>query len=339
MIQQAAETVSNPCWFPYRYNAGSDEIVFASISPETHRGLTFLADARLAADQLRTLPRSALNLARSPSSPLHLIVHSGLGGSTLLARALAEPGVVTTFKEPPVLTDLVAFGLHGSQVETQALIGDIASLLSRPFAAGEKLVCKMSSIGNGLAAAIAERRADTKILCLRTPLELMLASLASRGAEGRTAGRKLYVGLQNARMTIGVLDDAELAGHSDLQLAALAWLSIQRISGRLGERFGPSRVRSLASEMFLARPRESLEAIAEHFELSLDVEARIASGVFDRHAKTGEPFDAKSRARALGQTLVAHADEIGAIVKWTREAAERGDTALGPPHPLPEPPA
>jgi hypothetical protein len=285
------------------------------------------------------LPRSALNLARSPSSPLHLIVHSGLGGSTLLARALAEPGVVTTFKEPPVLTDLVAFGLHGSQVETQALIGDIASLLSRPFAAGEKLVCKMSSIGNGLAAAIAERRADTKILCLRTPLELMLASLASRGAEGRTAGRKLYVGLQNARMTIGVLDDAELAGHSDLQLAALAWLSIQRISGRLGERFGPSRVRSLASEMFLARPRESLEAIAEHFELSLDVEARIASGVFDRHAKTGEPFDAKSRARALGQTLVAHADEIGAIVKWTREAAERGGTALGPPHPLPEPPA
>jgi hypothetical protein len=339
MIQQAPETVSNPCWFPYRYNAGSDEIVFASISPETHRGLTFLADARLAADQLRTLPRSALNLARSPSSPLHLIVHSGLGGSTLLARALAEPGVVTTFKEPPVLTDLVAFGLHGSQVETQALIGDIASLLSRPFAAGEKLVCKMSSIGNGLAAAIAERRADTKILCLRTPLELMLASLASRGAEGRTAGRKLYVGLQNARMTIGVLDDAELAGHSDLQLAALAWLSIQRISGRLGERFGPSRVRSLASEMFLARPRESLEAIAEHFELSLDVEARIASGVFDRHAKTGEPFDAKSRARALGQTLVAHADEIGAIVKWTREAAERGGTALGPPHPLPEPPA
>lgn len=339
MIQQAAETVSNPCWFPYRYNVGSDEIVFASISPETHRGLTFLADARLAADQLRALPRSALNLARSPSSPLHLIVHSGLGGSTLLARALAEPGVVTTFKEPPVLTDVVAFGLRASQAETRALVGDIAALLSRPFAPGEKLVCKMSSIGNGLAAAIAEMRADTKILCLRTPLELMLASLASRGAEGRAAGRKLYIGLQNARMTTGVLDDAELAGHSDLQLAALAWLSIQRMIGKLGDRFGSSRVRSLASEAFLARPRESLEAIAEHFGLSLDVEARLASGVFNRHAKTGAPFDAKSRARALSQTLAAHADEIGAIVEWTRKASEIGRIALGLPHPLPEPPA
>jgi len=339
MIQQAAETVSNACWFPYRYNLGSDEIVFASISPETHRALTFLADARLAADQTRVLPRSALNLARSPSSPLHLIVHSGLGGSTLLARALAEPGVVTTFKEPPVLTDIVAFGLHASEAETRALIGDIAALLSRPFTPGEQLVCKMSSIGNGLAAAIAEIRADTKILYLRTPLELMLASLASRGAEGRAAGRKLYVGLQNARMTTGVLDDAELAGQGDLQLAALAWLSIQRMIGKLGERFGPSRVRSLASEAFLARPRESLEGIAEHFGLSLDVEARLASGVFNRHAKTGAPFDAKSRARALGQTLVAHADEIGAIVKWTRKAAEGSGIALGPPHPLLEPPA
>jgi hypothetical protein len=339
MIQQAAETVSDPCWFPYRYNVGSDEIVFASISPEKHRGLTFLADARPAADQIRVLPRSALDLARSPSAPLHIIVHSGLGGSTLLARALAEPGVVTTFKEPPVLTDIVAFGLHASRAETRALIGDIAALLSRPFAPGEQLVCKMSSIGNGLADAIAERRDDTKILCLQTPLELMLASLASRGAEGRTAGRKLYVGLQNARMTTDMLDDAELAGHSDLQLAALAWLSIQRIIGTLGERFGPLRVRSLASELFLARPRESLEAIAQHFELSLNVEARVASGVFDRHAKTGVPFDAKSRARALGRTLVAHADEIGAIVKWTRKAAEASGTALGPPHPLLKTPA
>ncbi len=331
-----AETVTDPRWFPMRFDAQQDEFRFIPVGADMHRAVTFLADVR--PSDVRVVPRAAVNEVKMVQAPLHMIVHTGLGGSTLLARALAQPGIVTTFKEPPVLTDMVAFGLHSSEAETRGLIADVAALLSRPFAPGETLVCKMSSIGNGLAAAIAEIRADTKILCLRTPLELMLASLASRGEEGRMGGRRLYNGLQNARMTIGVLDESQLAHHSDLQLAALAWLSVQRMIGDLGERFGPSRVRSLTSETFLARPSESLRAIAEHFGLSLDVEARLASGVFNRHAKTGAPFDAKSRARGLSHTLAAHADEIGAIVQWTRKTAESSGVALGLPHPFVEPP-
>ncbi len=337
MNPQTAETVTDARWFPLSYDERSEEFRFAWIAPETHRALAFISDFRPA--DVRSISRASVIEVQAPQAPLHIILHSGLGGSTLLARALAQPGTVTTLKEPPILTDVVAFGLRSSETARNELLVHVAQLLARPFAPGEALVCKMSSVGNGLSAAIAERRADTKILCLRTPLELMLASLASRGAEGRAAGRKLYIGLQNARMTTGVLDDAELAGHGDLQLAALAWLSIQQMIGQLGDRFGPSRVRSLTSEAFLARPRESLQDIAEHFGLSLDVEARLASGVFNRHAKTGAPFDAKSRARALSQTLAAHAGEIRAIVEWTRKAAESSGIALGLPHPLPELPA
>ena len=71
---------------------------------------------------------------RSTKAPLHVILHSGLGGSTLLARALAQPGVVTTLKEPPILTDMVAFGLRNPEAQARGLLRLASALLSRPFA-------------------------------------------------------------------------------------------------------------------------------------------------------------------------------------------------------------
>src|SRR5262249_31005640 len=150
------------------------------------------------------------------------------GGSTLLARALAKPGIVATFKEPPILTDVIAFGLQRSEDEARYLLKQVTPLLGRPFAAGEALVCQMSSIGNGLGAAIAEMRPDARILCLQTPLDRFLASLASKGDEGRAGGRRLFVGLQNSRMTCVTIPEAELGDYPDFALAALAWLSIQK---------------------------------------------------------------------------------------------------------------
>src|SRR5437588_4249506 len=219
MDQRTAETLADARWFPLRYDWRADEIQFAWIPAETHRALTFISDLR--PTDVQSLPRGAVSGVKTREAPLHIILHSGLGGSTLLARALAQPGVVTTLKEPPILTDVVAFGLRSSEAETRTLLGDVATLLSRPFAAGEALVCKMSSVGNGVTATIAEMRTDTQILCLQTPLDQMLASLASKGAEGRMGARRLFIGLQNARMSCVELREKELEGSSDLQVGGL----------------------------------------------------------------------------------------------------------------------
>ena len=330
--QQAAETIADARWFPLRYDAGQDAIIFAWIPAEMHRALTFIADFRPA--ETRIVRRAEIEALAKVHASLHIILHSGLGGSTLLARALSQPDVVTTFKEPPILTDVVAYGLHASEQERSDLLAQVTSLLSRPFAPGEALVCKMSSVGNGLSAAIAHQRSDTQIVCLQTPLERFLASLASKGAEGRTGGRRLFVGLQNARMTFPTLAPSQVAGCSDLQLAALAWLSIQRMMLDIAEQLTPDRVRSLSSERLLSEPRSSLFAIAEHFRLRLDVDARLQSGVFSRHAKTGQPFSTEQRAAELSKTLSDHGAEIYPIVDWARKVSEAAGIASDLPYPL-----
>jgi hypothetical protein len=66
----------------------------------------------------------------------------------------------------------------------------------------------------------------------------------------------------------------------------------------------------------------------------LNVDARIASGVFSRHAKTGEPFDSRKRADTLQRTLSAHGGEIGPIVEWARKISEANAIAWDLPHPL-----
>jgi hypothetical protein len=325
----AADIVTDPAWFPMRFDVQRNAFQFARVAADMHRAVTFLSDIR--PTEVRALSRNAVASVAVSQAPLHLIVHSGLGGSTLLARALAQPGVVTTLKEPPILTDVIAFGLKQPDAERE-LLGDTARLLARPLAPREAVAIKLSSIGNGLAVAIAEDRADSQVLCLQTPLELMRASLASRGAEGRTGGRRLFTGMRNARMIAAEPKDA--AECSDLELTALAWLSMQKMMLDAAAKLGPQRVRSLPSERLIGQPRETLKAIADHFRLDLDVDARLASGVFTRHAKTGETFDAESRQRRMTATLNEHGAEIEAVVQWTRKVADTNQIAWDLPNPL-----
>jgi hypothetical protein len=331
MDAQTAETVADARWFPFRYDPDTDVMHFAWMTAETHRAQTFLSDAR--PTEIRSIPQSSIR-ETATQSPLHFILHSGLGGSTLLARALGQQGVVTTLKEPPILTDVVAFGLQASAEETRQLLTLISSLMSRPFGTGEAVVCKMSSVGNGLGADIAEMRPDTRILCLQTPLDRFLASLASKGEQGRTGARRLLVGLQNSHMTCVTIPEAELGDYPDLALAALAWLSIQKLMIDAAQRLGAERVRSLGSETLLTDPAASLQAVADHFRIGLDVEARVAAGVFDRHAKTGQPFDEAQRKASFQQTLTAHGAEIEEIIEWAHKVAQAQNIAWDLPYTL-----
>ena len=318
-------------WFPLRFDVENDAFVFGWIPPETLRALTFIADFQPA--RLQSIPRAAIGEVQA-SAPMHIILHSGLGGSTLLARALAQPGVVTTLKEPPILTDVVAFVLQSSNEEMLRLLGQVAQLLSRPFAVGESLVCKMSSVGNGLGSDIAAARPDTRILCLQTPLDRFLASLAAKGEQGRAGARRLFIGLQNSRMSIVTIPEAELGDYPDLALGALAWLSTQKLMIDAGECLGAERVRSLGSERLLTDPATSLRAVADHFGIGLDVEARVAAGVFGRHAKTGQPFDESRRISQFHETLAAHGAEIDEITEWAHKVAQARQIAWDLPYPL-----
>lgn len=330
----AGETLADARWFPLRFNEQTDEFHFAFIPAGMHRDIAFLRDLRPTATEIRIVHRSALHEAGAGAADLHVILHSGLGGSTLLARALAQPGIATALQEPPILTDVIAYGLTRPRSEIELLLGQVTRLFRRPFSAGEAVVCKMSNVGDGLGASIATIHPTSQILCLQTPLDEMLSSFASRGIEGRFAARKLFISMRNARMHAIDLSDRELVEHTDLQLAALGWLSMQKIMVDAATLLGADRVGSVLTGQLMAGTGDVLRAAARHFRLDLDIEARMAEGLFDRHSKTGEPFNAQQRVERVAERLRAHGREIGPVVQWTRKVAEAAGIAWDLPHHL-----
>ena len=327
-----AETIADPRWFPLYFDARTGNLHFAFVPAEVHRELAFLKDLKPAASEIRIIPRAAIAQYPVQRAPLHLILHSGLGGSTLVARALAQPEVAVALQEPPILTDVILSGRDPSS--GAALLAEVTRLLARPFSPGEAVVCKLSGIGNGMAQAIAAMDERSQLLCLQNPLDQLLSAFAARGASGRMAGRQLAIGIRNSGRFAFPMSDAELLNHTDFQLAAFAWLSIQKMMIDAANALGATRVASVTSDKLMRDAPATLAAIAAHFRLKCDVDLWAASGTFTRHAKSGEPFDQKARAERLAESLRVHAQEIEPVIGWAKEVAEKAGIPWELPSPL-----
>jgi hypothetical protein len=265
---------------------------------------------------------------------LHFILHLGFGGSTLLGKLLAQPGVAIILQEPPVLTDIVVHGSRNDARQRAQLLNETTQLLSRPIGDGVALICKLTHVGNALAAPMAKLQPTSQILCLQTPMEEMLLSLALRGLGGRISARQIFLAIHDATMSVVRMNDRDLAEHTDLHLGALAWLSMQKMMLDAANRLGPQRVGSIVTEQLMQDTRETVSAAAKHFRLDLDVDDRLAAGLMERHAKTGEPFDAQRRAERVADGLRTHSAEIEPVVKWARKIADKAGIAWDLPHPL-----
>jgi hypothetical protein len=328
------DIVSDSRWFPLEFDINNEEFRFVFIPPETLRETAFVRSIKTDDLASRFIPYSDICDAGVQSSKLHLILHSSQGGSTLLTRALGQPGVVTPLQEPPILTDVIAYGLRKSPNQTRALLAKVTRLLSRPFPGDSVAVCKLSHIGTGLSIPMAEAHSNSKILCLDTPLEEMLSSYAAHGAEGRRAARKLLIGIKNSRMLAVALPEEKYPEFIDLQFAALSWLSMRKMMLEAATTFGEERVRTITTGQFIQSPRETLLAVAKFLDVQLDVDQRLASGIFDRHSKTGEPFNPGERAERTAERLRTHREEIEPVVEWTRRVAESTGVDWDLPYPL-----
>jgi len=329
-----ADILADARWLAHRYDRSRDEVHFIWLPREGHRTAAFLTDPSLADAPREIVPRRMLAGHRLSQAPLHLILHSGLTGSTLLTHALDREGVAMTLSEPPILTNIVSYRLAGaSPQQTGALLDDILALLARPFGPGEAIVVKMGSIGNSLGGDILARRPSSRALCLHAPLPTFLTSIARKGLQGRIWARKLFATLRSADLTeIGFTDD-ELFEHTDLQIAADSWLILHRIMGQAAARTG-DRVRSIDSETLAARPEAMLAALAAHFGLTLDAAAIVADPALSRHSKTGEPYDPVRRAAEQAAAATAHREEIDLVTNWARRVAEVNAIGWTLPRPL-----
>jgi len=106
------EVIGDPSWFPLEFDVSREEFRFALVPPETLREVAFIRSLKWDGREVRSVPLTVVRDAAIPPSRLHVILHSSLGGSTLLTRALGRPGVGTPLQEPPILTDVIAYGLQ-----------------------------------------------------------------------------------------------------------------------------------------------------------------------------------------------------------------------------------
>jgi hypothetical protein len=329
----------DPEWLPHRYDAVGDRIHFVHADRTRHRAATFLTDDYLpGAKQPFVINRPAAVSGAPPPAPVHFLFHSAFCCSTLLVRALDREGVAMGMSEPQILNDIVGWR-HRVAVEgprVAMVLDHSLRLLARPFGPGEAVVVKPSNLLNGLAAAMLGLRPQAGALLLYAPLDAFLASIARKGLWGRIWIRDLLVKLgREGLLDFGITGD-DLLKLTDIQVAAFCWLGQHRLFAQLATRFA-SRVRTLDSEQLLARPAETMAALARLYGLALaptDLAKIVEGPAFTRNSKTGDNFSAADRAAERDAGLKAHADEVGKVSAWARELARSNSITLDLPNPL-----
>ncbi|WP_121115958.1 hypothetical protein [Croceibacterium ferulae] len=331
--------VRDPDWLVHRYDAVGDAFHYIPAPRDLRSRAVFLTDAELGAPAQAPVPVARMRAmagmaAKEADAPLRLIVHSAFCCSTLLARAFDLPGIAHALKEPVVLNDLAGWRRRGGAPrEVAARLDDTLRLLAAPVPAGEALVVKPSNAVNALTMAMLALRPDACAILLHAPLPTFLASVASKGLEGRLWVRELWTKLAADGLTELAVEPADPLRHSDLQIAALGWLAQHRLFGQIAARFG-GRVRTLDSATLLAQPERALAAAAELFRLRVDAAAIAAGPAFARHSKTGEGFGAGERTAVHDAARAAHGPEIALVTQWAHAVAAANGIAMDLLQPL-----
>lgn len=333
-------------WLAHRLVEGTDAVRFAHVPRAAHDAMAFLTDDILAAQFGGPPPQvdvpAAQLLTRFGKRPLGLLFHSAFCGSTLLTRALAEPGTAMGLSEPVILNDVVGMRLRGAPPAAVARAADLAlRLLARPFAAGEGVVVKPSNLLNPFAELLLALAPDARALFLYAPLETFLVSVVRKGLPCRLWVRELMAGyLREGIIEPLGMGPEDVFRQSDLQVAAAGWLAQHRLFAKLAHKLGSARLCTLTSEQLTGDPARVIAAAAAHYGLVLEPAAiaRIASGpAFSRHSKSGAAFTPDQRAREYAEAKGAHAEEIDMVCAWAGQVAQQAGIAMDAPNPLLQP--
>lgn len=328
-------------WLAHRYDPEHDAVHLLPVSRAQHRQATFLTDENLPGVEPMIASRAQTRAARP--APIHFVFHSAFCCSTLIARAFDLPGRSMALKEPVILNDIIGWRRRGGAGADMAeVLDDTLHLLARPFGPGESIIVKPSNAINALIAPILTLRPEAHALMLHAPLRAYLASIARKGLEGRLWVRTLLLGLLDDKLVDLGFSPRDHLGQTDLQVAAVGWLAQHALFGKVADRFGAARIRSLDSAALMADPASAMAALGQHFNLPLSTEelAGIVSGpAFTRHSKSGAAFGAAERAEEEQAGVALHADEIEKVIVWTQAVAQAAGVSLDAPNPLIEYPA
>jgi hypothetical protein len=274
-----------------------------------------------------------------PARPLGIVFHSAFCGSTLLTKALSQPGVAIGLSEPVVFNDLAGWRTRGASGAAIARAADAGlRLLGRPFGTGETVVLKPSNMANPLAELLLALNPQTQAVFLYAPLETFLISVARKGIACRAWVRTLAERYLPLGMFAPLsLTSADLFRQTDLQLAATCWLAQQACFAQLAKKLGPARLRPIDADRMLADPASAIAAVAHHFGLAMPrakSEIIAAGPAFQRHSKDGAAFSPAARDTQYASARAAYGEEIALVMTWAEEFARRLAVPADLPHGL-----
>jgi len=327
------EIIGDGRWLAHRYDETNDSIQFRLVPREAQRELTFLTDFEIGDAPLAIHPRQdcLAEVRKGDLATPRMIFHSAFCCSTLLARAFDIPGVSFGLKEPQILNDVAGLQMRRADPRQIAAAMDIALLLlARPIDEGEINVIKPSTVVNPLIPLILAMRPELRGVLLHAPLETFLGSVARKEVEGRAWVRELmWKFILSGQADRFGLSDEDLYRQTDLQVAALGWLTQHALFGDAAAK--NANLRALDSETLMKRPAQSLSALGKLFDLKFDADLIANGRAFKTHSKDRTDYSADRRQEERDRGLELHAREIGMVMKWAEQLAQHAGIGTGLP--------
>ena len=328
----------------HRYNEQADLFHFLPVPRELHRNCTFISDEHLPKNlAVSQVSRAELGNYAVKAALVHFIFHSAYCCSTMLARVFDIPGTSMGLKEPVILNDMIGWTRRGaSEAQRNAVLDQALNFLSRPFGEDRSVVIKPSNICTPLAIPMLRMQPESKALLLYAPIESFLQSIAKKEMWGRIWVRDVLLGTRQDGYLIGGFSEDDLLKLTDLQVAAVGWLSQHAAFANVIKIIGADRVKTLDSDTFLARQKDVMHALNDLYALNLDgaqIKELLSGPAFTSHSKLDQraqdgAFDAKARKEEQLQMAELHGAEIEMVSKWTAAVAGSQGIAMDIGSPL-----
>lgn len=311
---------------------------------ETYSKSAFLdARTRRAVEETEYVPIQSVEQAYQKQNlsrrPLRFIFHPAFAGSTLLCRCLDHPGVCLPFKEPSMLQQ-ISLDRRNSILWAKPDVGmvsiDLAlALLSRSYDPMEAILIKPADVCINIARELLGYHPLSRAVFLNLSLEEFVVAMLKR-EERREFMRRNVPRAQFDLAVMNLSRDIDPKRLSDGEAAAFVWyglmvyyLDILRDPGL--------QVRSLDAVTFYAKPRETLKALANFFDLRLSstrIDDAVKEHVFVKDSKyPAVRMDASEKSAEDARLRDRLSRELDEARNW----AERHTSALPIPVRLPCP--
>lgn len=259
------------------------------------------------------MPAAELGAAPRPAAPTSWIFHVAHCGSTLLARALDDPGASLVLREPLALRQTAL-------APDPARLALVLAMLGRRYRADAPTLVKANVPVNFLLPELAEAEPAARAILLYLPLRDYLAAIL------RSATHRAWLRNVTGQLAAHLGD---LSASSDATRAAALWLAQIRAFAAALERM--PNARALDAERFFAGPAAVLKAAAAHLAVPVapdSLDAIAAGPLFATYSKDPRlAFDNAARLERRAEVCDAIAAELDEAEIWVAGKAPEAKLA------------